>query len=60
MANQLDGSKRSNQIYELDSIRYLREETAADLQWQTTYGIDACFLRFHDIQLLSIPSVSLQ
>ena len=36
MANQLDGSKRSNQIYELDSIRYLREETAADifgLQW---------------------------
>ena len=36
MANQLDGSKRSNQIYELDSIRYLREETAADIfgsQW---------------------------
>ena len=32
MANQLDGSKRSNQIYELDSIRYLREETAADLR----------------------------
>ncbi len=31
MANQLDGSKRSNQIYELDSIRYLREETAADI-----------------------------
>lgn len=29
--NQLDGSKRSNQIYELDSIRYLREETAADI-----------------------------
>ena len=51
MANQLDGSKRSNQIYELDSIRYLREETAADLHWQTTYGIDSCFLRFHDIPL---------
>ena len=31
MANQLDGSKRSNQIYELDSIRYLREEDAADI-----------------------------
>ena len=31
MVNQLDGSKRSNQIYELDSIRYLREETAADI-----------------------------
>ena len=60
MANQLDGSKRSNQIYKLDSIRNLREETAADLHWQTTYGIDSCFLRFHDIQLLSIPSASLQ
>ena len=34
--------------------------TLTDLHWQTTYGIDACFLRFHDIQLLSIPSVSLQ
>ena len=31
MANQLGGSKRSNQIYELDSIRYLREEDAADI-----------------------------
>lgn len=31
MANQLDGSKRSNQIYELDSIRYLREEDVADI-----------------------------
>lgn len=31
MANQLDGSKRSNQIYELNSIRYLREEDAADI-----------------------------
>ena len=54
MANQLDGSKRSNQIYELDSIRYLREETAADLHWQTTYGIDSCFLRFHDMPLWHI------
>lgn len=34
MSNQLDGSKRSNQIYELDSIRYLREEDAAD-----TFGL---------------------
>ena len=34
--------------------------TLTDLHWQTTYGIDACFLRFHDIQLLSIPSASLQ
>lgn len=31
MAYQLDESKRSNQIYELDSIRYLREEDAADI-----------------------------
>ncbi len=31
MANQLDSSKRSNQIYELDSIRYLREEDAAEI-----------------------------
>lgn len=34
--------------------------TLMDWHWQTIYGIDACFLRFHDIQLLSIPSASLQ
>ncbi len=34
--------------------------TLMDWHWQTIYGIDACFWRFHDIQLLSIPSASLQ
>ena len=31
MANKLDGTKRSNQIYELDSIRYLRKDDATDI-----------------------------
>lgn len=34
--------------------------TLIDWHWQTAYGTDACFLRFHDIQLLSTPSASLQ
>lgn len=42
MANQLDGSKRSNQIYELDSIRYLREEDAADI-FGLPYSTVLCF-----------------
>ena len=42
MANQLDGSKRSNQIYGLDSIRYLREEDAADI-FGLPYSTVLCF-----------------